>query len=111
MKIKTSELSGAALDWAVAQCENEGKSEYDQHYIVDVLSFYFSPSSNWSKGGPIIEREKIFTEYDEHWKFDPSDPEDNGERWFAKRGRCSHYGSTTASRLGEEVDVPDELVN
>ena len=55
-KIKTSELTGAALDWAVAKCEGV-KLKYgltdDERYSTD-----------WSQGGPIIEREFISLDYD-----------------------------------------------
>lgn len=49
-KIKTGKLIGPQLDWAVAKCE--GKSTDTIHY-----------SRRWEDGGPIIEREKIDTEY------------------------------------------------
>ena len=50
--MKTSELTGPALDWAVALCEcgeawrNE---DVDPHFY----------STDWAIGGPIIEREEI----------------------------------------------------
>lgn len=90
--MKTSELTGAALDWAVAKCENfdarnnyrvwvmqedcqlpfdcyandwehayeRARDVYPNNHIaaVELLEIY-SPSTNWSHGGPIIEREKI----------------------------------------------------
>ena len=48
MKVKTNELTGAALDWAVNQIEE---------CCDDPHTPFFS--TNWSQGGPIIEREKI----------------------------------------------------
>ena len=111
--MKTSELTGAALDWAVSKCEG-----------VDVTHLYawdYSTnrySTDWAHGGPIIEREKIaLTCY-------PDDKE-----WIAgvdfQHPRFSNviayeeqYGPTpliaamrcyVASKLGEEVDVPEEL--
>jgi hypothetical protein len=48
--MKVSELTGAALDWAVAKCEQFVEDE-------------FEPSENWADGGPIIEREKIGLKY------------------------------------------------
>jgi len=64
MKIKTSELTGAALDWAVAKCE--GWDVADDFWITDPgeagtgqpLSD-FRPSTDWAQGGPIIERKHI----------------------------------------------------
>src|SRR3990172_8068453 len=50
MKIKTAGLIGPALDWAVA------KADGNAHKFIDEG---FAPSTDWSQGGPIIERERI----------------------------------------------------
>lgn len=58
--MKTSELIGPALDWAVAQAEGialvDGciftKDPFDEQVL-------YSPSTDWSQGGTIIEREWI----------------------------------------------------
>lgn len=65
--MKTAELTGAALDWAVAQAEKDSDEGifYDEDY--DSMGFYdhddvfcpYQPSSSWAQGGPIIERENI----------------------------------------------------
>ena len=47
--VQVSELTGSALDWAVAKCESNGQA---------MLAPY-QPSTNWAQGGPIIERERI----------------------------------------------------
>ena len=60
MKIKTNELSGIALNWAVAKCE--GMSRLDERVTPEGVRWagdFFQPSKHWSEGGPIIEREKI----------------------------------------------------
>jgi len=70
MKIKVSELTGTALDWAVAKCEGYvEEGVYGEPKIIDdclhlhycdvVLSSDFKPTMDWSQGGPIIEREDI----------------------------------------------------
>ena len=60
------ELTGDALDLAVAKCEpddtvriyfDEETGEKLYHDEWDVPEF--SPSTDWAQGGPIIEREKI----------------------------------------------------
>ena len=64
MPMKTSELTGDALDWAVAKCEDL------EHYFEDGLVclkgqpfdthwLYWTPSTDWAQGGPIIEREGL----------------------------------------------------
>ena len=57
--MKTNELTGAALDWAVARCEGE---DYCAQDGVDGIGNAFEAtrySTDWSQGGPIIEREGV----------------------------------------------------
>jgi hypothetical protein len=124
MKIKTSELTGAALDWAVAKCADLPYPHvYDeQGEIVEV-----SPSTDWAQGGPIIERESIFV-LREQSGF-------KGRRlWAATSGANKavglnedsiklyrddfYFGPTpliaamrcyVASKLGDTVEIPGEL--
>jgi hypothetical protein len=119
--MKTSELTGAALDWAVAQAEDfdwyiEVKPTaygpkpfvFEEHGEV---SFKFQPSSNWSQGGPIIEREKLDLEwigadrcratYD--W-LDESFHEGFGPTPLIAAMRCY-----CCAKLGDEIDIPEEL--
>jgi len=107
--VKTNELTGAALDWAVAICadlpypfvrDEEGQK-------VDV-----SPSTNWHQAGPIIEREiaKIERFSDSLWEATTftrhaQDYVQNGPTPLIAAMRCY-----VASKLGDEVDVPDELM-
>jgi hypothetical protein len=117
MKIKTSELTGAALDWAVSLITNPDWSEEDRmdntyKYFDTGLSVDepYEPSSNWSQGGPIIEREGIATVYVteddiEAWEAaHPSGHTDFGPTPLIAAMRCY-----VASKLGDEVEVPDEL--
>ena len=97
--MKTSELTGAPLNWAVhvalhGSCAGHAEHEY---------------STDWAQGGPIIEREKIevFVR-DERWfaYSSRSTPEDfPGDTPLVAAMRCF-----VASRLGADVDVPKELV-
>ena len=116
--MKTSELIGPALDWAVAKCEG-----YDL-FVVGKNAAYYSPthgalvyalySTKWEQGGPIIEREKI-------------ELTDNGnnrdEEWcwsahicctkslmFGKTALIAAMRCYVASKLGDEVDIPKELL-
>lgn len=118
MKIKTSELAGAALDWAVAKClpDDTWRVYFDEE-TGEKLSLddwevpEFSPSTNWPQGGPIIEREiaKIERFSDALWEAtaftkNAQDFVQNGPDPLIAAMRCF-----VASRLGDEVDVPDEL--
>ena len=113
--MKTSELEGAALDWAVAKCEGE-KVESFGRFGVAVISKreMYSPSSNWAQGGPIIERESISIErkHDGWWmascKYHYADDPMYlvlGDTPLIAAMRCY-----VVSKLGEYVDVPEELV-
>lgn len=66
--MKTHELTNVQLDWAVAQCEavkivhsreNGWWETSDPCYAEPNDPHVWSPSTNWSQGGPLIEREKI----------------------------------------------------
>lgn len=104
--MKTNELTGTALDWAVAMCE--GHDVEDATWWADFgnESCY---STDWAQGGPIIER----------WMID-CDTYRHG--WRAARHVSTTptygYGPTpliaamrcyVASKLGDEVDIPNEL--
>jgi len=109
-KIKTSELTGAALDWAVAKCEGD---DYRAVTEYNGIGHEFPPtnySTDWAQGGPIIERNRI--------------------TWSGQSARiCKYFGGHTwqnfeefgttpliaamrcyvASKLGDEVEVPKDL--
>jgi hypothetical protein len=117
--MKTSELTGAALDWAVAKCEGTvwDASEFLKYrdlYDHDDAALWHS--INWAQGGPIIEREKIGVT-----PITVTVGDDRGKRkWFANHEDKTDFqdGPTpliaamrcyVASKLGDEVDVPKEL--
>lgn len=124
--IKTAELTGAALDWAVAKCEGiqwwAAENPCDGLFTDYERAKPYTPSTDWAQGGPILDRELIDLNYDIHWVRDLLDPEDNGDRWYtSKAGQDEQgcYGPTAliaamrcfvASKLGDEVEVPEELL-
>jgi hypothetical protein len=55
VKLKANELTGAALDWAVAKCEGMVPNT---PFIASNKEYTFKPSTDWAQGGPIIERER-----------------------------------------------------
>lgn len=123
MKTKTSELTGNALDWAVAKAlgmhvwptqggwftfDSDAYSEYRNDYNDDKLQS-FRPSTNWAQGGAIIEREKIeiVPVADEMWdayKQDQHIPNSGATPLIAAM-RCY-----VASKLGDEVELPEGLI-
>ena len=108
MKIKTSELTGPALNWAVAKCEGVQLDLAPDGYYTH------KPSANWSQGGPIIERECVCVECSfekNEWSAWTPAPErefgeayGNGPTPLIAAMRCY-----VASKLGDEVEVPEEL--
>jgi hypothetical protein len=115
MKLKTSELTGAALDWAVARCEGIVWEQGD----LDAGEYGpgFAPATDWEQGGPIIEREKIAVRFEPecHWLFAPPEA-----TWLANYNGVGEWHGPTpliaamrcyvASKLGDKVDVPEELL-
>lgn len=133
MKVKTSELTGAALNWAVAKCEPD-----------DTLAIYFDedtgeplchddwesnqeykPSTDWAQGGAIIEREKLGVwwahhvvdgegnEYGNHWYAETGLTDENAdERHVCMEGETPLIAAMrcyVASKLGDEVEIDDNL--
>ena len=112
MRIKTSELTGAPLNWAVATI-----------MVLDIEIKYgvvhtddgevFMPDLDWCIVGFIIEREKLTVIYNER--------EEDVEGWraIAYHTGDMEYGTTpriaalrcyVASKMGEEVEIPEELL-
>lgn len=129
--VKVQELIGPILDWAVAKCE------YDE-LAAAIIQFpanskYYpkiTPSTDWSQGGPIIEREGILLRairkeghsLNNQWLA----MYDNGNtgtfvHWVNKSAIASVYSSGptplvaaircyVASKMGYEIQTPKELI-
>lgn len=126
--LKTSELTGAALDWAVAECEGQETEILKAPALLQVYvkrklgaPYRFNPSTDWAQGGPIIEREDITILFHDGYISIPN-------TWFACKDfyydgieisdKYSYQGNTpliaamrcyVASKMGDEVAVPEEL--
>jgi hypothetical protein len=111
MKIKTSELTRTALDWAVTMAENWAGADFE-------VKPY---STDWAQGGPIIDREDIAISSapDGLWAAYAS----KGTRLVQHGGQAVEVFNWTykqqgytpliaamrcyvASKLGDEVDLP-----
>lgn len=111
MKIKTKDLTGAALDWAVARAKGERPSLFI-FQKTGTLAARHHYSTNWAQGGPIIERERIsirqWTNVPIVHAYMPQDDApwaSDGTSLLIAAMRCY-----VASKLGDEVEVPEELV-
>lgn len=117
--MKVVDAIGAQLDWMVAKCEGQAlldphnnEWEFCWNLLGDNSGDYYSPSTNWAQGGPIIERERISIRQwtnvpivhaymphdDAPWASDGTSPLIAAMRCFC------------CSKLGDEVDVPEELM-
>ena len=104
--MQTNELIDDALDWAVAKCE--GMAD-DMLNDFDEYGWAYSESrrylTDWKQGGPIIEREGIAIGKSwEGWKAFTETSGGEGPTPLIAAMRCY-----VASKLGDEVDVPEEL--
>lgn len=137
MKIKISEAKDQVLDYLVAKCENFYTGSaiirlwnnrvtkiIPGDYETGEVYTSYTPSTDWAQGGPIIEREKISVLRGNDLYFPKGN--ENGEfyepLWIATRiedpAVSEAWGTTpliaamrcyVASKLGDEVEVPDDL--
>ena len=130
--MKTQDLIGAQLDWAVAKCEGyecEFGDEVSGPWLVPQEGYLhdekplasFRPTTDWNLAGPIITQEGINLTMLVEGEVDP---EDVGS-WCAAYDR-DNFGdgekSCTAStpliaamrvyimaKFGDEINIPEEL--
>ena len=128
MKVKVSTATCAALGWMVAKAAGSMAPVGNVMMIGTQLFItvkndldtpgrwvIYSPSTDWGQGGPILEQEWLDVT---PW---PNESEEN-KRWDCVQHDCNppyqQFGPTpliaamrcyVASKLGEEVDVPEEL--
>lgn len=113
--MKTNELIGAALDWAVAKCEGEEVRLIKGQLETLWTDNGYKPSTNWALGGPIVEREGVDIDCVR------CDGKING--WIAALplfGEAKYEEPSptpliaamrcyVASKLGDDIDLPKEL--
>ncbi len=101
--MKTSELTGAALDWAVAKCEGREMRAWRTYKRLNQTNY----STDWAQGGPILERHisELIDCGESGWEA-CCDGTYGATGRTALEAVCLAY---VASKLGDEVDVPEEL--
>jgi hypothetical protein len=123
MQVKTSELKGGALDWAVAKAEG-----HEIYSLIGGAVWYwikcsltgeletadlFRPSADWAQGGSIIERERITLRVDTRFGAWVAFL-DSGRlvvgRMTGPTALTSAMRCYVASKLGNTIEIPDELV-
>jgi hypothetical protein len=125
MKIKTSELTGHALDWAVAKCEGvTDEWREDGPFLWNGVpcirsgghDVNYRPSTEWWLGGPIIERERItlscWSIHSTPWKASIEGDTDAGVDLYVEHGPTPLIAAMrcyVASKMGDDIEVPKEL--
>lgn len=117
MKIKTADLTFKALSWAVAQAE-KSKNVIIRNGEVGIAGWSggdynghntwtdYAPWCYWTQGGPIIEREvTALMKCMDFWEAQIAENLQCGPTPLIAAMRCF-----VASRLGDEVEIPDELL-
>ena len=108
--VKTPELLGAALDWAVAKCEGK-----EWNLVESFLDYYdegrMHYSDDWAQGGPIIEREMIGLGRARKapWLAYISPPEEHTKLVYGSTPLITAMRCYVVSKLGNEVEIPQEL--
>jgi hypothetical protein len=103
--MKTSDLTGVALDWAVTKCEG-----FDHSIDAGFKEWGMNGwATNWAQGGPIIEREgiELFRNNEKNYWFTSKA---RGQIGFGPTPLIAAMRCYVASRLGYEVEVPEELM-
>lgn len=128
MKVKTSELSGKPLNYALAVAEWGPPTEVAQNGAFGATTFWwdhdgrksdkimtidmyhegFNPSENWSNGGPLIEKHDLFVGKDRYERYyaglDETVMRDNDHILPAV---CR---VVVAIKFGDEVEIPNTLM-
>jgi len=103
--MKTSGLTGAALDWAVAECEGHDFPS------ADAVCGIFNPSTDWAQGGPIIEREEINTYHmrDGTWQANLDYGMSDEGIYYGQTPLIAAMRCYVASKLGDDIEIPEAL--
>lgn len=117
--MKTETLTRSALNWAVAKAEGL-TDDKDLSIVLNKVLIWddiggwieYSPSTDWAQGGPIIERERIslrfWTNVTMVHAYTPNPREDD---WASdpKSILIAAMRAHVAHKLGDEVDIPDNI--
>ena len=110
--IKTSELVGAQLDYAVARALGKRPSMFIYQQDGELAKEH-RYSSDWAQGGPIIEREFIDLNYDPEegdWCATTRTERICGADGFGTTPLVAAMRCYVASKFGDAVEIPEELL-
>ena len=104
--MQVKDLTGVALDWAVAKCEGKAKKDLPWKTVER-----WQYSTDWSQAGPIIERKRIDIMWcGDRWCAYATVP--NGEVWVLEGTTplVAAMRAYVAGKVGETIEVPAELI-
>jgi Protein of unknown function (DUF2591) len=121
MLLKSYELTGKALDWAVAKAQGFSYEKYQQYRDAWLTAIYrpshWKPSQDWAQCGPLLKELNISVN---HVSDNDPDPIEDGP-WTAYTNTSAYActGPTSLiaicrcyvdSKLGEFIEIPDVLL-
>lgn len=119
VEVKTHDLSGAVLDWAVAKAEGvavvtDPNSPSSRQMVEDAEAingwYCFSPSNDWSQGGPLIEKYSVEFEWITDATIRAEVPA-CGSYGYGNKHLTAALRAVVSSVLGDTVSVPKELLS
>lgn len=116
--VKTAELSGNALDWAVAKAagltEKDNGLRYDQlgrPTVGGEFAVPYKPSKNWCQSGSLIEKHNVWigapSKERPYWSAVIDFDDDESEAESPMVAVCR---ALVVKVFGDEVHVPAQLV-
>lgn len=125
IEVRTSDLVGAALDWAVAHAiGHKPRTGHGCAYPVEIIDWNrpgsqvnacrFEPSTDWSQGGPLIKKNLIAFSVEHKDVILAVLCDENGMYISGWRQGENHLiaacRAIVAAKLGDAVQVPSQLV-
>lgn len=117
IEVKTAELIGPALDWAVAKADGvsirllskdnpQEKWQVQKQWRMDGP---YWPSQDWSQCGPLIAKHRVSIIYSDE-VCNPCAWTDSTADWHAETPIIAACRAIVAAKLGDTVQVPKELI-
>ena len=120
--MKTADLVGLPLDWAVVRCECDIPAQFVSiparlngsvrvfRKDINAYSEPISPSTDWAQGGPIIELGGINIIQSGSWLAEMNADHSGGViRSEGPTPLIAAMRCYVASKLGDEVEIPEGL--
>lgn len=126
IEVRVSNLLGAPLDWAVAQVEGiETSWRYGRELVkvhdrggiklIESIRSIYSPSSDWSQGGPLIEKHLGSIHHNPHLEDSScrysAGPAGAGIWLYGPTALVAFCRTLVLTKLGDTVQVPKELIH